>query len=584
MSSLLHQLRGENTELKSEIVGLRLEVVARDKLVVELTIEIAALKKQMFGPKAERVRHEEAQLSLLAVLAELGRFTTGDVDAGERAAALLDELSDQVNNPSPDPEKSKSATRKNTKTPHGRRQLDLADLPVVRVVLEPFERTAPDGDLLVKIGEEVSHHIDHRPGSLVRVEVVRCKYLRPEDVATAASSASATEPGSTSADDSTPDPPPLVKVIIADAVELPIAKGMAGPGLLARVLVNKYGDHLPLHRQERIFKREGFALARSTLCGFVQGAVALLNRLAEAMWDDAKNSPLLLTDAAGVLIRDKGHCRRGHFQVFIAPGLHVVFKFLAKNEGAVVAELLDGFTGKLQSDASSIYHEVFRREPAIVEVGCWAHARRNFFKALAVDRPRALVGIGFIGALYDAHDAAKDPATGIVDGAKRKVLAQPVLDDLTTWRDRERPQLEVGSLIEVAMGYLVRQWTPLTRFLQDSTLRLDNNPSELELRHQVVGRKNWLFCATNGGAHWNAVVVTLLASCRMHDVEPWAYLRDVLTVLPAWNASDVLALAPARWRETSEKPETIELLQKCRVLGRNPAHAVNDGAGSAPEA
>ena len=584
MFSPIHQLRGEVAGLKSTVAALESELVARNRLVLELTVEIAALKKQMFGPKAERVHHAEAQLSLLAVLEQLGRFTAGDVNAGERAAALLDELSDQVNNKKPDPEEPKSKPRAHNKTPHGRRQLNQAELPVVRVILEPFERTAPGGELLVKIGEEVSSHIDHRPGSLVRVEVVRCKYLRPEDVATSATSAtSATTAVMTSIDDAAEGPSPLVKVIVADAVELPIAKGMAGPGLLARVLINKYGDHLPLHRQERIFKREGFTLARSTLCGFVQGAVELLTRVVDAMWSEAKKSPLLLTDAAGVLIRDTGQCRRGHFQVFIAPGQHVVFKFLAKNDGNAVAELLAGFTGKLQSDASSIYHELFRREPSIVEVGCWAHARRNFFKALAVDKPRALVGIGFIGALYDAHDAAKDPDTGVIDGPKRKALAQPVLDDLVRWRDTQRPQLEPGSLVEVAMGYLVRQWTPLTRFLGDHTLRLDNNPSELELRHQVVGRKNWLFCATNGGASWNAVVVTLISSCRIHDIEPWAYLRDILTILPAYNSHNLLELAPAHWQKTREKPETIELLENCRLLGRQLVHARDDDGRSSPQ-
>ena len=531
------QLRDENSRLKAQLES---QAATHQQRILELTIEIAALKRQLFGPKSERVHHHEAQLQLLAVLEELGRFNNGDVDAGDRAEALLGELRDEANEadaaPTPAPTRVRPTKTRNAPK---RRKLELSDLPVERVVLEPFERSLPGGEDLVKIGEEVSHHIDHRPGSLVRVEVVRPKYLRPEHVATAASSAAAT---TATVDQSEDGPAPLVNVIVADAVELPIAKGMAGPGLIARVLVSKYGDHLPLHRQEGIFKREGLVLARSTLCGFVQGAVSLLAHVVDAMWVDAKqNSPLILTDAAGVLIRDKGQCRRGHFQVFIAPSRHVVFKFLAKNDGDAVAEMLAGFRGKLQSDASSIYHELFRREEAIIEVGCWAHARRNFFKALAFDRERALVGIGFVGALYDAHDVAKD-AAGVVDGEKRKALARPVLDDLAKWIEKERPKLDAPSIIEVALGYVDRQWTALTRFLDDATLRLDNNPSELELRHQVVGRKNWLFCATDGGAHWNAVVVSLIASCRMQDVEPWAYLRDVLTILPSWSQNRALEL------------------------------------------
>jgi hypothetical protein len=139
-------------------------------------------------------------------------------------------------------------------------------------------------------------------------------------------------------------------------------------------------------------------------------------------------------------------------------------------------------------------------------------------------------GIGFIGQLYDTHDASVEPVTGLVD-ARRKALAEPILKDLAAWLERERPKLDPSSPIEVAMGYIQRQWTGLTRFLEDGSLRLDNNPSELELRHQKVGAKNWLFCATDGGAEWNAVVVSLIASCRMHDIEPLAYLRDLLTLL-----------------------------------------------------
>lgn len=567
-------LRDEISALKAQLAS---QAANHQQRVLELTIEIAALKRQLFGPKSERVHHQEAQMQLLLILEELGRFNNGDVDAGDRAEALLGELRDEADKAATPVQPPVRPTK--TRKPPKRRKLELSDLPVERIVLEPFERTGPGGENLVKIGEEVSHHVDHRPGSLVRVEVVRPKYLRPADVATAASSATST---TTSVDESEDGPAPLVNVIVADTVELPIAKGMAGPGLLARVLVSKYGDHLPLHRQEGIFKREGLVLARSTLCGFVQGAVRLLAHVVEAMWLDAKqNSPLILTDAAGVLIRDKGQCRRGHFQVFIAPSRHVVFKFLAKNDGDSVAKMLAGFGGKLQSDASSIYHELLRREEDIVEVGCWAHARRNFFKALALDRERALVGIGFVGALYDAHDGAKD-AGGAVDGEKRKALARPVLDDLKKWIARERPKLKAPSLIEVALGYVDRQWTALTRFLDDATLRLDNNPSELELRHQVVGRKNWLFCATDGGAHWNAVVVSLIASCRMHDVEPWAYLRDVLTLLPSWSQNRALELAPSDWRKTLEQPEVSKLLENCRLLGRRSGHSNDDGGASAP--
>jgi len=337
--------------------------------------------------------------------------------------------------------------------------------------------------------------------------------------------------------------------------------------------VMKYADHIPLHRMERIFLRDGVHLARSTLCGFVQGSVALLRHIVEAMWVDAKaNSPLILTDACGVLIREKERCRRGHFQVFIAPARHVFFAYLKENNGAAVAALLKGFQGKLQSDASAVYHETFRREPNLVEVGCWAHARRGMYNALLTTKDLALVGIGFIGELYDAQDQATNALTGLVDGARRRELALPVLGRLSDWIKRERPRCAPHSPMETALGYLERQWTPLTRFLDDGVLRLDNNPSELALRHQKIGENNWIFCATDGGAEWNATVVSLIASCRMHDVEPYAYLRDVLSLLPAWPHTRALELAPANWSETAKRPDVREQLKHLQPLRHSLVH------------
>ena len=560
-----------------------------EAIVIRLTSEVLALKRQLFGPKAERIRNAEAQLSLFDILKDIGRVGTGDLVAGERADAMLGELREESEQGSNDNGSSSrlpprtTRQKKKKRTPHGRRKLDEANLPVERIVIEPLERKLEGGDELVKIGEEKSSHLDYRPSSIVRVEVVRPKYMRPEEVGTPSTSSKA-PPAGPQTDEmdsltsgSLPDtdegrPVALVKVLVAEPPDLPIPRGLAGPGLLALVLVMKYADHLPLFRQARIFKRQGVHVPRSTLCGFVQGCYVLLRPLVEAMWNDAKLGALLLTDACGVLVRDKDKCRRGHFQVFIAPGQHVCFAYLAENNGAAVADLLKGFSGKLLSDASSVYHETYRRQPSTVEVNCWAHARRGMFKAYASAPELALVGIGFIGQLYDAHDASVDPGSGVVNATKRKELAEPVIKDLAAWLERERPKLTPTSPIEVAMGYIQRQWPGLTRFLEDGSLRLDNNPSELELRHQKVGSKNWLFCATDGGAQWNAVIVSLIASCRMHDIEPLAYLRDVLTLLPSWKMDRILELAPVNWRQTLQKPETQQQLQRRQLIRYDVDH------------
>ena len=567
---MIEELRAENLQLKAELGELRVENTGLRKLHDSLTLRLSRLERQLFGQKAERVPANDSQLPLMAVLEAMGRLPQSDGPSPEGESA-------ETANTDAVAFKKTEATKKST--PHGRRNLSEEDLPLERIVVEPPERKLPGGELLQKIGEEVSQHIDYRPSSLVRVEVVRPKYLRPEDVGTSAASAPRDIDEAASGDTVAP----LVDVLVAEAPQLPVPKSIAGPGLLAIVLVQKYADHLPLHRQERIFRRQGFVLARSTLGGFVAGAVSLLALIVEAMWKQSRETaPIILTDGTGVLILEKEKCRRGHFYVFIDVGRHVIFRYLKDNNGATVAETLAGFAGVLQSDAASVYHELHRREPRIIEAGCWCHGRRGLFDALPTDRQRALVGIGFIGKLYDAHRAALD-GNGVVDGPKRKALAQPVLDDLSQWVRQERQLVEKGSAIEVALGYIERQWVPLTRFLDDSRLRLDNNPSELELRHEVVGRRNWLFCATDNGAHWNATVVSLIASCRMHDIEPWAYLRDVLILLPAWSKNRVIELAPANWAATLAQPETQRLLGELRLLGRD-AHPTQGTASIVPHA
>lgn len=578
-------LRADNTALRAQ---LEMERAAREAMrvaheftLVRLTTELFILQKRVFGQKADRLRNEGAQQSFMDILTQLGLFKAGDAQAGERAEALTSDLGDEAETgPAPESPPRPDGKRKKKVTPHGRRKPEDSKVPVERIVLEPPERTLPGGDALVRIGEETVSYLDHRPGSVVRVDVIRPKYLRPEDVGTS-STALLNTASVTSTDETAPTS--QVKVYVAEPVALPISKGLAGAALLAHVLVMKYADHLPLHRMERIFQRDGVQLARSTLCGFVQGSVALLKHIVEAMWVDAKaHSPLLLTDACGVLIREKERCRRGHFQVFIAPARHVFFAYLRENNGAAVADLLKGFRGKLQSDASAVYHEAFRREPSLTEVGCWAHGRRGFFVALLSARELALVGIGLIGELYDAQNKATDPLTGLVNGPARRELALPVLARLSQWIAQVRPQCTPHSPIEKALGYLERQWTPLTRFLDDGALRLDNNPSELALRHQKVGENNWVFCATDAGAEWNATVVSLIASCRMKDVEPYGYLRDVLCLLPEWPQSRVLELAPANWKETAQRPDVLEQLKRLQPLTRQSTHAQENTAAASP--
>jgi transposase len=552
----LAALARERDELRARAERAEHERNEFRKLYNLVLFELERLKRQLFGQKAEAVDPAQVQLVFEPVLAALDRARDGGDGAAEQVASELAKLRERAQ-----AEVARRKAEKKPAKPHGRRDLSQENLPVEDIVLEPPERKLPGGDALVKIGEEVSEHIDRRPATLVRVRVIRPKYKVPDAVEAAevavAAVAEAAKRGA---------------IVIADLPERPIPRGIAGPGLLAHVLVSKFADHLPLHRQEKIFRREGLHLPRSTLCGFVQGSVTLLSRVVDAMWEDARaTARWICIDATGVLVLAQEKCRRNHFWVMVAERQHVLFRYTRTHNGGDPAKLLEGYRGYVIADASAVYHELYRREPGIIEVGCWAHARRGAFEALSSDEPRALVLIGFIGLLYDAHLLATDPKTGVTDGEKRKADAAPVLDRLYAWIAGERLKVADESPIAKAMNYLVNHKVPLTRFLDDGVLRLDNNLSELELRREKVGAHNWLYCGSDDGAHWNATAVSLVASCQLHGIEPWAYLRDVLTLLPCWPAKNVLALSPKYWNETRQQPETQQRLAALRLLGRDDA-------------
>ena len=518
------------------------------KLYTLVLYELERLKRQLFGKKAESVDSAQVQLVFGPVFDALARAESGDAAA---QADVQDELR-KLREAAELARTGEAADSGKRPKGHGRRDFDQENAPVETIILEPPERALPGGEQLIKIGEEVSEHFDYRPASIIRVRVVRPKYRRPS-VSVSAS-----------------------PILIAELPERPIPRSVAGPGLIAHVITQKFCDHLPLNRQQEIFKRHGVHLPRSTLANLVQGGTSLLRTIFDAMWQHAReHAAWLAIDATGVLVLAAEQCRRGHFWVVVAERDHVLFRYTQKHNGSVPADMLAGFTGYVIADASSVYHELYRNEPGIIEVACWAHARRRWYEALAVDRERALVGIGFIGLLYDAHNATTDPTTGVTDTHKRRAAAGPVLKRLYQWIEQERPRLVDESPIAKAMNYLINQRDALSRFLEDGRLRLDNNLSELELRRQVVGRANWTFCGSDDGAEWNAIATSLIASCKLHDIEPWAYLRDVLTLLPDWPKHAVLELAPKFWEQTREQPQTQRRLAAARLLGRfDQAHAL----------
>ena len=418
--------------------------------------------------------------------------------------------------------------------PTGRKPLS-EDLPRIDVEVLPLEVQKEGLDAFEKMGETVSETVEKRPSSLVVVRTVRPKFVRKQ------------------ADTSS------APVVQAPPPELPLPKALAGPGLLADSIVKRFQEHSPLHRMERIYGREGLTLARSTLCGWHQEVSSLVQPLWKAMWEDAlQNSPYLCMDATGVLVQQQEKCRTGHFFVMVAPERCVVFGYSPKHDKNAVDTLLADYKGYLVADAHSVYNHLY--ENGVVEVACWAHVRRYFWKALSTDKARGNHALNAIQklSLFEREWATAPPE-------ERRRLRQeysiPIAREFLTWCEVERMKALEETPIWKGLNYACNQKEALLRFAEDGRLPLTNNISERHLRREALGRKNWLFVATDEGGTVNATLVTLLASCEMHGIEPFAWLRDVLCLLPEWNVQNVLELSPMKWRETSQREDVQKKLE-----------------------
>jgi hypothetical protein len=256
----------------------------------------------------------------------------------------------------------------------------------------------------------------------------------------------------------------------------------------------------------------------------------------------------------GIAVLAKGGTQKGHVWTYVADDANVVFRFTSRRKSDGPREFLRGYKGYLQADAANLYDRLYADGGAdgeAIEVGCWAHARRRFFDAQLTDRERALVAIGFIKRLYEAdRSASRAPPSRRTE--ERRRLAAPVLETFKAWLDAESLEVLPKAPIAEAIGYARNQWSALTRFLDDARLKLDNNDAERQLRRVAVGRKNWLFAGCEEGAERACVLYSLVASCKLHGVNPLEYIKDVLVRVGEHPARDVLALSPKRWKQAQD--------------------------------
>jgi transposase len=501
----------ELASLRADVERLAAEREHYRELYLRMLEQCRKLEPGLLGQKSERLGANDAQLTM-GVLATL---------LGERP--VVDEAP-------PIPPVREHERQK----PTGRKPLP-EQLPRVEVEVLPEDVQREGLDAFERIGQDVSETVERRPASLVVVRVCRPKFVRKDRLRMAETSVSVA-------------PPP----------ELPLERGLAGPGLLADTIVRRWQDHLPLHRLEQVYAREGLELARSTICGWHTELAELVRALIEAMWQDALGSPYLCTDATGVLVQAKDKCRTGHFWVLLAPERHVLFAYSAKHDTKAVDRMLAGYRGYLVADAHAVYDHLYQ-SGHVIEVACWAHTRRYFFKALESEPDKAREALALIGELFRIERQIAEAPT-----RKREVVRQqesrPVVDRFFAWCQIEVVRVLDETPLAKGIRYALNQRSALERFLEDARLPAHNNGSENALRREAVGRKNWLFVGNDDAGEVNAAFVSLLASCQLHGIEPWSYLRDLFCLIPSWPQRRVLELAPASWRQTLASSDTQRLL------------------------
>jgi transposase len=389
--------------------------------------------------------------------------------------------------------------------------------------LAESEKHCPDcGQDLRLIGEESSERYEYVPAQLTVVEDVCKKYACACTVRTATK-------------------PPQ-----------PIEKSTAGASLLAEVIVAKCADHLPLHRQEQIWARHGVEISRKTMCGWMAQCAGLLKPLYGAAKEVLFESKVIGTDDTGVKVLDEKlpFARTGRLWPYCGDAEHpvVLFDYTATRQRAGPEEFLKDYRGHIQADAYGGYDAFFRDpERGLTEVGCMAHARRYYQKALESDQARMGPALLLIAQLYRVEEQAK-----VLGSEQRLALRQlqskPIAEKLHSYLLEIEPEVLPKSPAGRAVRYTLKNWEALTRYLEDGDLEIDNNRTERVIRGVAVGRNNWMFFGSDAGGKTAAVLRSFVASCQRAGVDPYAWYKDVLTRIGSHSITRLAELLPHNWR------------------------------------
>jgi transposase len=347
---------------------------------------------------------------------------------------------------------------------------------------------------------------------------------------------------------------------IAARTPQPIEKGLAGPGLLAYVITSKLGDHLPLYRLEDIFSRHQVEISRSTMCAWMLAAGELVKPLVELIITRVKQSKVIHTDDTRVPVQDrtvKGRCKSGRIWTYIGDesNPYIVYDYTPDRTRAGPQGFLADYKGYLQADAYGGYDGVYHKGQ-VIEVACWAHARRKFFDAKETDGRRAAQMLEMVRQLYAVEDQAK----ALDNDARcqlRRQQSVPILQSIKRWLDEQLPLVLPRSPMAQAMQYTLNQWDALNRYVEQGYLNIDNNAAERALKRVAIGRKNWLFAGNDQAAANHARLYTLIASAQRQGLDPQAYLTSVLAKISSTAMSEVKQFLPEVWKADCQRESMI---------------------------
>lgn len=514
MAALVQQ----NERLQQQVCALE----AQNKLLRE---KVNLLLKRLFGASSEKISQEQLQTAMAG-------FPPRPPVPAPPPPGLLE----------------KDSSIKSPPAKRGRRCLPKS-LETERIVLEPEEvKAAPQN--WKKIGEEITEELDYRPGRFLRR-----LYIRPKYVPVAQAKASEAPSQSSPSDVVTQvlaEREEGKQVRIAPLAERLIEKGYPGPGLMAYIVISKYEDHLPLYRQEKIYRqRHGLHLPRQSLAQWVEQAAFWLKPIYEEIKAGLQRASYLQADETPIHYLDPdrpGKAQWGYLWSYSLPGSDVLFDWQTIRSHEAPAQVLKSFKGDLQTDAYAAYGCLAKeRQGEIQLVGCWAHCRRKFVEAIKED-PRVGWFVRQIGHLYRVERKARETRAGPkLRAALRSAEAGMVLNRLHQALQRLAGKVLPSSGFGEAMAHALKHWATLVRYVENGRLEIDNNLIENAIRPTAIGKKNFLFIGHPGAGWYSAVIYSLLGSCRRHGVNPHEYLSDVLSRLPSATNHQIAQLTPAAW-------------------------------------